>query len=548
MGLAWARLSKSVLLSKGQGQKGNSNPPLLWKFRSAKWFILTVVMMAVFTDIFLYGIIVPVIPFALTERVGVPQDQVQGWVSTLIAIYGAALLVGSPIFGWFADRSKSRRMPLLLGLLALGGATIMLCLGRTLPILIVARILQGLSAAVVWTVGLALLVDTVGKHEVGQSLGFVSLAMTLGTLVAPLVGGVVYDRAGYYPVFYMCFGMIAVDVVLRFVMIEKKIAAKWSITAEAASYGSLSAPAVAETHLGSPPDDRTKTESDQIAAIPGPPKIIKTRTEIEQQVPSEGAIALPKKRRRLPPVLILLKSRRLLSALWGCLVQASLMTSFDGVLPLFCKETFGWSSFGGGIIFLALFIPSFSAPIIGMGYALTTRPPHGPQAAPCCIDSLLCSFEAMCPVQGYLCDKYGGRYLATSGFLLGLPFYVLLRLVTHDTVQQIVLLCALLALIGVSLTLAMAPLMAEVTYIVMAKEKSESARASQDGRGSDGDDADGGFKHGAYAQAYGLFTSAFAGGTLIGPLWAGFIQSNAGWGTMTWTLGLLSGLTAIPTV
>ena len=42
-------------------------------FRSSKWFIELAVSMAVFTDIFLYALIVPVMPFALTSRIGVPQ-------------------------------------------------------------------------------------------------------------------------------------------------------------------------------------------------------------------------------------------------------------------------------------------------------------------------------------------------------------------------------------------------------------------------------------------------------------------------------------------
>ncbi len=54
-------------------------------------------------------------------------------------------------------------------------------------------------------------------------------------------------------------------------------------------------------------------------------------------------------------------------------------------------------------------------------------------------------------------------------------------------------------------------------------------------------------KRGAAAQGFGLFNLAFAIGTLIGPLWAGFVISDAGWGTMTWTMGLLSGFCAITT-
>jgi MFS family permease len=98
---------------------------------------------------FLYGVIVPVIPFAIQARSHVEETRVQYWVSVLVAIYGASLLVFSPICGWLADRGSSRRSPLVLGLIVLLGATILLNFGNSIGILIVGRILQGASAAVV---------------------------------------------------------------------------------------------------------------------------------------------------------------------------------------------------------------------------------------------------------------------------------------------------------------------------------------------------------------------------------------------------------------
>jgi MFS family permease len=100
-------------------------------------------------DMFLYGVIVPVIPFALQTRCHVEWNRVQYWVSVLVAIYGASLLALSPICGWLADRGASRRSPLLLGLFALLGSTILLNVGKSVGILIVGRVLQGASAAVV---------------------------------------------------------------------------------------------------------------------------------------------------------------------------------------------------------------------------------------------------------------------------------------------------------------------------------------------------------------------------------------------------------------
>ena len=87
------------------------------------------------------------LPFALTERSGVDPDQIQTWISIFLAVYGAALLAAAPFCGWAADRSSSRRMPLLFGLLALGGSTVMLCVGDSIGLLAAGRVLQGISAA-----------------------------------------------------------------------------------------------------------------------------------------------------------------------------------------------------------------------------------------------------------------------------------------------------------------------------------------------------------------------------------------------------------------
>ena len=111
--------------------------------------------------------------------------------------FGSADLAHPACFGYVADHSKSRRMPLVFGLVFLAGATAMLCVGTSIALFVAGRALQGMSAAMVWTVGLALLADTVDKEELGKFLGYISLAMNGGTLLGPLLGGVVYDRGGY---------------------------------------------------------------------------------------------------------------------------------------------------------------------------------------------------------------------------------------------------------------------------------------------------------------------------------------------------------------
>ena len=354
----------------------------------------------------------------------------------------------------------------------------MLCAGKSIGLLLAGRLLQGASAAVVWTVALALLSDTVGKEQSGQALGFVAMSYSLGVLVSPLLGGVVYDRSGYYAVFAMTFGVIVLDIVLRLLIIEKKVAAKWIVHGPQAS------------------DTRQKACSDPVE-LQHMAVASSSNAEAEKATATTEVNTRPElPKQKLPTMLVLLKSRRILAAFWGNLVCAASMAAFDSTLPLFVNRVFGWDSLGAGLIFIALIVPSFGGPLIGRWT-----------------------------------DKYGPRWIAAGGLVLSLPFWVLLRLVDHDTLRQKVLLCALLVLLGLAFALTLTSLMTEFSKVCDTKEKQDPNLFGN---------------RSAYAQSYGIFNVAWAGGTLIGPLWAAAVKKDAGWKTMTWTFGLLNIVSALP--
>ena len=290
----------------------------------------------------------------------------------------------------------------------------MLCIGNSIAVLAAGRVLQGFSAAVVWVVGLALIVDTVGPDDIGQAMGYVGLSMSLAILLAPLLGGVVFAAAGYYSVFAMAFGLIVLDIILRLFMIEKKIAARWLTVEEVnETKGAIRAKAMNKTEVDVGDDIEMAVTSPTDRATEGPVVAVEVN-------PTPATFGPKKLADRMPPIIYLLSSRRVLSALWACLVQASLMTAFDTILPLFVRDTFHWNSLGAGLIFLPLVIVSFIGPVVG-----------------------------------WASDKYGPRWLATAGFIINMPCLVLLRLVHENTMGQKVLLCALLACIGLTLSLVL---------------------------------------------------------------------------------------------
>jgi MFS family permease len=392
----------------------------------------------------------------------------------------------------------------LIGLIALGAATALLCVGTHLGLWITGRLFQGASAAVVWTVGCALLVDTVDKEELGQALGYIGMGMTLGTMGGPLLGGVIYEHGGYYAVFGSAFALVGVDIVLRLVMIEKKYAVKW----------------LPPMDLSSSQDEKSENEAtSQDATDPSTPgaqgsdhyveggsrsvsstlsKLGPTRKEPNGQVDEDRNHSPSTQPQPARAILTLLSSHRMIVTIWAYFILSVVLTSLDSVLPLYVENTFHWGQTGQGLIFVPLSIPHLLDPVVG-----------------------------------YLNDKLPSsrRYLASGALFATIPVVVCLRFVTEDSMRHKVLLCALLALLGVCLAFLMPPILVEASYIVQEKEEKNPNIFG---------------KGGAMALSYGILNAAFAAGSIVGPFFAGFIRQSAGWSTMAWALALLTGVSGIP--
>lgn len=232
----------------------------------------------------------------------------------------------------------------------------------------------------------------------------------------------------------MAFGLVFFDIVLRLVMIEKKTARRWLPVESSASEKT---PKTDNTCDGSDletPQDADK--EDNITTVDCEMAVQKDSTSIpgtaaEAAASSTSPGLFQKILQRAPPVIFLFGSRRILCAVWACVMHSILMTSFDSILPLFVRDTFGWDSTGAGLIFLPIVLGTFFGPLVGK-----------------------------------VSDRYGSRWLATAGFALACPFLILLRLVDHNSIGRKVLLCALLCFVGIGLTLGMTPVMAEIGTFV----------------------------------------------------------------------------------
>jgi MFS family permease len=156
------------MIDPDRGDPLTSKPPRWLQWRSSTRYICYSAFIATFTDGFLYGAIVPVIPFSLVDRTGVPEDTVQKWLTLFLVTFGLSMAIGAPVAGWGLGRLSSRNVPILIGLGVAFAATVLFWVGRAPWWLVIARALQGLSAPLINTTALALVADSVGRDQIGR--------------------------------------------------------------------------------------------------------------------------------------------------------------------------------------------------------------------------------------------------------------------------------------------------------------------------------------------------------------------------------------------
>jgi predicted MFS family arabinose efflux permease len=108
---------------------------------------------------------------------------------------------------------------MLGGLIGLAVATVLFAFATSYPMLLAARLMQGVAAASTWTAGLALLADLYPSQARGKAMGVALSGMTAGLLLGPPLGGLLYERGGYQFPFLVVAALAMLDGLARWLLL-----------------------------------------------------------------------------------------------------------------------------------------------------------------------------------------------------------------------------------------------------------------------------------------------------------------------------------------
>jgi DHA2 family multidrug resistance protein len=150
----------------------------------------------------------------LMGSLGVTVEQVT-WVTTGFVI---ATVMVMPLTGFLARLFGQKRVYLFC--LVLFGVGSALCgMARTLPLLVIFRIIQGIGAGALQPTEQAILRQTFPPHEQGMAMAVFGMAVVLGPAFGPTLGGYIVDNYSWPWIFYINIPVCVVSLLMvtRFV-------------------------------------------------------------------------------------------------------------------------------------------------------------------------------------------------------------------------------------------------------------------------------------------------------------------------------------------
>ncbi len=172
-------------------------PMPTWKPKHNPWAIALTVTLATFMEVLDTSIANVALPH-IAGSLGASQDEAT-WVLTSYLVASAVIL---PISGWLSNRLGRKRF--YMTCVVIFTTCSLLCgLAPTLPILILARILQGLGGGGLAPSEQAILADTFPVEKRGQAFAVYGMAVVFAPAIGPTLGGWITDNFNWHWIFFI---------------------------------------------------------------------------------------------------------------------------------------------------------------------------------------------------------------------------------------------------------------------------------------------------------------------------------------------------------
>ena len=123
-------------------------------------------------------------------------------VSWVVSSYGIANVIILPLSAWLGDRF-GKKSYFVFSLIGFTLASVLCGMATTLPMLVIARVLQGLTGGGLLAKAQSILFETFPKEEQAMAQGFFGAIVIAGPAIGPTLGGYIVTNIGWRWIFFV---------------------------------------------------------------------------------------------------------------------------------------------------------------------------------------------------------------------------------------------------------------------------------------------------------------------------------------------------------
>lgn len=180
----------------------------------------TFILISVVLDSMGIGLILPVMPDLIQEVEGAGLGTAAVWGGILATIFAAMQFLFGPTIGSISDR-YGRRPVLIISLVIMALDYVLMALAHTIWLLIIARIVGGITAATQST-SAAYMADISKPEEKAANFGLIGAAFGVGFILGPLIGGILAEYGTRAPFWAAAF-LAAANAVFGYYVLPETV-------------------------------------------------------------------------------------------------------------------------------------------------------------------------------------------------------------------------------------------------------------------------------------------------------------------------------------
>jgi DHA2 family multidrug resistance protein len=185
-----------------------------WRPSHNPWLIALAVMSGTFMEVLDTSIANVALPHIAGSLSSTPEEAT--WAVTSYLVANAIVL---PLTAWLSSRFGRKRFLITCTIIftiasGLSGAA------TTLPMLIVARVLQGLGGGALQPTAQAVLLESFPPRQRGQAMAFYGMGIVVAPIMGPILGGYITDNYDWRWSFYINLPVGVVAVIMAWLFVE----------------------------------------------------------------------------------------------------------------------------------------------------------------------------------------------------------------------------------------------------------------------------------------------------------------------------------------